>query len=385
MGVKQFDYGIIGAGAAGLQLALALTNDDFFKDKSIIILDKAPKNKNDKTWCFWEKGNGRWDEIVSYKWQKCVFADKEGTIELSLNPFAYKKIRSIDFYDYSIAHLTKKNNVSFVYDTINNVEEEGNNINIFSNKNEYQVKHCFDSRIDTAFYNENLHPYLQQHFEGWLVEFEEPVLDESQFTIMDYRASYNTTTSFMYVLPLNKQQAIIEFTGFTKTVFEKEVYKNSIDSYINKYITDGGYQILEKEGGIIPMSTFPFEKANTNKLTKIGTAGGWVRASSGYSFKNCERYVAKIIKNLKKDEKPSNNFVNKKHRLFDAVLLQVLSTDNSFGLKVFSDLYRKNKLPELLEFLDGTTNFAEDLRIMNSVDKVAFIKALLQVKSKNQN
>jgi len=133
------------------------------------------------------------------------------------------------------------------------------------------------------------------------------------------------------------------------------------------------------------MSTFPFEKANTNKLTKIGTAGGWVRASSGYSFKNCEQYIAKIIENLKEGRMPSKNFVNKKHRLFDGVLLEVLSNDNSFGLTVFSDLYRKNKLPLLLKFLDGTTNFAEDLKIMNSVDKMRFTKAMLRVKSLKQN
>jgi len=380
MGAKQFDFGIIGAGAAGLQLAMALSNDVFFKDKSILILDKVPKTENDKTWCFWEKGEGQWEEIVSNKWQKCLFADKKGEIELSLKPFVYKKIRSIDFYDYSIAHLTKKNNVNFVYEAVNDVKEDGNYVNIISNKNEYQVKHCFDSRIVRAFFIENPYPELQQHFEGWLVEFEKPVLDINKFTIMDYRASYNNTTSFMYVLPLNKQQAIIEFTGFTKTVFEKEVYANSMDNYINKYITDSGYSIIEKEGGIIPMSTFPFEKSNTNKLTKIGTAGGWVRASSGYSFKNCERYVAKIIKNLKKGKVPSRNFVNKKHRLFDGVLLEVLTNDNSFGIGVFSDLYRKNKLPELLKFLDGTSNFAEDLRIMNSVDKMAFTKAMLHVK-----
>jgi len=379
--MKQFDFGIVGAGAAGLQLALALSNDDFFKDKSILILDKVPKTENDKTWCFWEKGKGQWDEIVSNQWQKCLFADKEGEIELSLKPFIYKKIRSIDFYNYATTHLNKKNNVSFVYEVVNDVKEDGHNINILSNKNEYQVKNCFDSRIDKAFYNENPHPSLQQHFEGWLVEFKKPVLDESRFTIMDYRASYNSTTSFMYVLPLNKQRAILEFTGFTKSVFEKEVYANSIDNYIKKYITDVGYRVVEKEAGIIPMSTFSFEKANTNSLTKIGTAGGWVRPSSGYSFKNCERYVSKIIKNLKEGRTPSKNFVNKKHRLFDAVLLEVLSNDNSFGLKVFSDLYRKNKLPTLLKFLDGTTNFAQDLKVMNSVDKMTFTKAMLRVKN----
>ena len=382
MALMQFDYGIIGAGAAGLQLALALSNDEYFKKKRILILDKAAKNKNDKTWCFWEEGKGQWDDIVSNKWEKCLFADKKGVIKLALKPLCYKKIRSLDFYTYAKAHLNKKNNFTFVIDEVKNLITDENGVSIIANKNEYNVKHCFDSRVDNAFYSNNPHPNLQQHFIGWVIDFKKPVLDETAFTIMDYRASHNGSTSFMYVLPLDKQKALVEFTGFTKTVFDKKVYATAIANYIKQHISDNAYAIIEKEGGIIPMSTYPFEKINTKWLTKIGTAGGWVRPSSGYSFKNCERYVAKIIKNLKRGKMPSKDFVNKKHRLFDAVLLEILATDNSYGLTIFSNLYRKNKLPKLLKFIDGTSSFTEDLRIMKSVNKLKFTRAMLRVKNR---
>jgi len=385
MELKQFDFAIIGAGAAGLQLALALSNDVFFSEKTILIIDKDDKTKNDKTWCFWEEGNGQWDHIVSNTWQKCLFADKDGAIELSLKPHFYKKIKSIDFYNYAIEQLNKKDTVTFLIEDVTNVIEDANGITIISNKNKYYAKQCFDSRVSSDFFSKHNYPTLKQHFEGWLIEFDEAVLNDNTFTIMDYRANHNNTTSFIYVLPHSKKQALVEFTGFTKQIFKNEIYAQTIDEYIKKYINKKPYKLIDKEAGIIPMSTFPFEKANTNKLTKIGTAGGWVRASSGYSFKNCEQYIAKIIENLKEGRMPSKNFVNKKHRLFDGVLLEVLSNDNSFGLTVFSDLYRKNKLPLLLKFLDGTTNFAEDLKIMNSVDKMRFTKAMLRVKSLKQN
>jgi lycopene beta-cyclase len=56
-----FDFAIVGAGAAGLQLALAMNKDHFFQTRKIIILDKSAKNANDKTWCFWERGKGPYD------------------------------------------------------------------------------------------------------------------------------------------------------------------------------------------------------------------------------------------------------------------------------------------------------------------------------------
>ena len=54
---KQYDYIIIGNGLAGFQLALALSQDTFFDNKKIALIDKSDKTENDKTWSFWEKGN----------------------------------------------------------------------------------------------------------------------------------------------------------------------------------------------------------------------------------------------------------------------------------------------------------------------------------------
>lgn len=52
MSSEIFDYAIIGAGAAGLNLAMAMLNDPFFEDKRILIIEKEDKEINDKTWSF---------------------------------------------------------------------------------------------------------------------------------------------------------------------------------------------------------------------------------------------------------------------------------------------------------------------------------------------
>ena len=54
--VYDYDYIIIGAGMAGLQLANAFIDDSHFKSKSILIIEPSSKNPTEKTWCFWEKG-----------------------------------------------------------------------------------------------------------------------------------------------------------------------------------------------------------------------------------------------------------------------------------------------------------------------------------------
>ena len=66
--MNNYDFIIIGAGASGLLLADAMGSDSFFAQKKILILDKDAKKTNDRTWCYWEKGEGQFDEIVHKRW-----------------------------------------------------------------------------------------------------------------------------------------------------------------------------------------------------------------------------------------------------------------------------------------------------------------------------
>ena len=65
--MKQYDYIIAGSGCAGLSLVFYM-NQTALQNKSILIIDKAPKTKNDRTWCFWIDKPIVFDEIVFKEW-----------------------------------------------------------------------------------------------------------------------------------------------------------------------------------------------------------------------------------------------------------------------------------------------------------------------------
>ena len=71
--MTNYDYIILGAGASGLMLAYRMASDTFFDDKSILIIDKEKQKGNDRTWCFWENGEGEWDDILTKTWSKIYF------------------------------------------------------------------------------------------------------------------------------------------------------------------------------------------------------------------------------------------------------------------------------------------------------------------------
>ena len=66
--MTKIDYIIAGAGASGLLLAYRLSQDAHFNTTTILIFDKEKKKDNDRTWCYWEKNNGEWDELTTKRW-----------------------------------------------------------------------------------------------------------------------------------------------------------------------------------------------------------------------------------------------------------------------------------------------------------------------------
>src|SRR5687768_8984639 len=110
----EFDYIITGAGCAGLSLLVRLIQSGQFAHKKILLVDKEAKNKNDRTWCFWEVGEGFFDAIVYKRWDKLWFHSHYLSRQLALAPYAYKLIRGIDFYQYCFKLIQAQPNVTVV-------------------------------------------------------------------------------------------------------------------------------------------------------------------------------------------------------------------------------------------------------------------------------
>ncbi len=375
---SHFDYVIIGNGLAGLQLALKLASDVFFDDKQIALIDPSEKNINDKTWSFWEKEPSQWNHITQKHWKRTSVLTSKKKIDLELEPYTYKSIRSIDFYNNAKEKLNLSNHIHFIVDTVISVKENDQVI-IETEHNNYTASHVFDSRIPNKFSKlSSNYINIIQHFKGWVIKTKYDTFDENKVTMMDYRLKDGEQTTFTYVLPFSKNEALVEFTYFNATIVDEKVYDNYIESYISNYLKIDNYTIVETEMGQIPMTTFPFESFNTKKITKIGTGGGWVKGSTGYSFKNTEKKVSTIIDNLKANKTPSNGLFKVKYKFYDRIFLKVLKDENHKGEWIFQQFYDKNSVQTMFRFLDEESTFFEELKIMWSLFSWSFIKAFFK-------
>ncbi|WP_203258559.1 lycopene cyclase family protein [Hyunsoonleella ulvae] len=374
---SHFDYIIIGNGLAGLQLALKMASDTFFYDKQIALIDPSEKNINDKTWSFWETEPSQWNYLPEKTWKRANIIAFEKTLDLNLSPYTYKSIKAIDFYNYAKQQLKSHNNIHFIIDEVVSLSENGT-LTINTKKNSFSANHVFDSRIPESFYQDSKSIKINQHFKGIIIKTERDVFDVDTFTMMDYRLKDGKQTTFTYVLPFSKNEALVEFTYFTENTVDESVYDIYLKKYIKGYLKIENYKVIASETGNIPMTTFLFDRYNTKNITKIGTGGGWVKPSSGYSFKHTEQKVAKIITNIKANKRPSHHLFKKKYKFYDKVFLKVLKDENHKGEWIFKQFYAKNDIETMFRFLDEESNFLEELKIMFSLFSWSFIKAFFK-------
>lgn len=379
-----FDYVIVGNGLAGFQLALKMVSDSFFNDKYIVLIDSSKKNYNDKTWSFWETDPSQWNHITHQSWKSATVFTSKKTISIDLYPYQYKTIKSIDFYNAAKTKLKQYKNVSFVNDHVVSITQAAVNI-VKTKNNSYKAKHVFDSTLPKSFLKSTTkHLKLLQHFKGYIIKTETPSFDKNVITMMDYRIKDGNQTTFTYVLPFSEKEALIEFTYFTASTVNDQTYDYFLKTYIKNYLKIENYTLVETEKGVIPMTNFPFENFNTKYITKIGTAGGWVKGSSGYSFKHTEKKVSIIIDNIKNNKIPSKNLSKKRFKFYDTIFLQVLLDENDKGEWIFEQFYSKNSAQIMFKFLDEDSNFFEELKIMGSLFSWSFIKAFFKTRKKTE-
>ncbi|KAF2515523.1 lycopene cyclase [Flavobacterium zhairuonense] len=382
--IKHFDYIFTGAGLASLMTAYKMVLSGKFSDKSILLLDKDSKKTNDRTWCFWEKEESIWNSIISKKWDSALFASENFKRDLDLKPYSYNKISGLDFYDFVFETISNQPNITFLNEKVTDINELETHVFVGTEENRYTSSYLFNSIYTKAFAeSQTKYPVLQQHFLGWFVKTEKEVFNSEKATFMDFSVEQKGNTRFMYVLPISKTEALVEYTLFSEKLLSKEEYEDEIQIYLKK-LGVSQYQILEKEQGSIPMTCYPFWKKNTKRVLNIGTAGGWTKASTGYTFKISDKKSSQLVEFIidKRALTPlSMTAFYKKNRFwfYDLLLLDILHQNNELGCSIFSSLFKKGNPALIFKFLDEETSLIEDFKVILKCPKIPFIKSLFRV------
>jgi len=349
-----------------------------FSDKLILLLDTDTKQANDRTWCFWQRGVTIWDDIILRRWETALFANENFSTNLDFEGYEYNMIRGIDFYNFVLTEIKKHQNIEFLDQKIVDFADLDINVIVKTETESYTCNKLFNSIYNPALpASQKKYPVLQQHFIGWHIKSNVPAFTADKPTFMDFSIPQTGSTRFMYVLPFSDTEAIVEYTLFSKDLLPASEYEEAIKQYLSdKGITE--YEIVDKERGSIPMTSYKFWKNNTKNILNIGSAGGWTKASTGYTFKNADKRSRELMHFLQSQNDFTKLSKQNKFWFYDLLLLDILARKNHKGSSIFSAMFKSGRAAPIFKFLDEETTLAEDLAVISKCPKGLFIKALLR-------
>ena len=375
----HYDIIIAGFGAAGGQLLHQLILQKVAPSQSVLVIDKIAKTDNDRTWCFWEQGEGLYDSLLTHSWQNMAFALEGRPRIKSSEGWRYKQLEADQFYHH-IRRLADNSGTNFIQAEILSHLETDDGVEIETSAGNFQTRFFFSSIANfSACKNSYSGHWLHQHFVGWFVKTEKKVFDAQVATLMDFNTAHQRT-EFMYMLPYSPQSALLEHTVFSDTLLEQEEYESAIRQYLEK-LNCGHFEIVRKEKGIIPMTDYPFHRMNTRRVIGIGSAGGWTRASTGYTFRNAGILAERIAIHLKAGDADFEKILRPGRGLFyDRVMLDLLQRRNDLGPKFLYQVYVKNPIDRVFRFLDGRSSRLEEMIIvMKSTPRWELIRSVFRV------
>lgn len=375
---RQYDYIIGGAGLSGLSLCWHIATNPALRDKTIALIESPEdaQNAEGKTWCFWAKDALPDPVRIRHSWNQLeVYAGKT-SIDVPLSKMGYYYVQGSTYYQDMKAALQQFNQVDVIPANISGYGETKNGVRIDIGGKPLTASCFFKSYGKPDLTRARFR--LLQHFKGVEIETAQPLFNPEKARMMDFRVPQQDGATFFYVLPFSAHQALVEYTLFSPQPLDDAAYDAAIHSYLYEYygLKQRAYRITRTEKGIIPMADSILRPVSGKRVHLIGTASGIPKASTGYAFSRIHRQAKRIADSLAVHGQPRRQADSSaRFRMYDLMLLDILSRDLPMIVPVFEALFANNPIERVLRFIDEQTSFPEELRVMASVPWYPFLRA----------
>lgn len=375
--MERFDYIFAGAGCAGLSLVYYLLESNL-KGSKILLIDPLGDNIPNKTWCYWNENPLQIhpNEHV-HSWNNLSFIENKSKITKSLGKLNYYHLNSHDFYRSILEKLNAYPNVIFLTDEVLDLIESKNSVKVITKKNgAFLASQVLDSRLNSKdIDSENS---LKQIFTGWRIKTDKPVFDPSSVVLMEFPKEFSNQFEFIYILPFSQTEALVEYTAYSKNSISEEKLSSSLAEYLDTNFENSSYQITFQETGIIPMSTKRTAANQQKHVLKIGTAAGWTKASTGYTFHTIQNNCKAIVKAFENGNLEGFNFMNSsRFAFYDNILLNIAHKWPRRLQSLFINLFSTSSADLVLRFLTEETTLREEIQLLGKLKFPIFIKSLL--------
>ncbi|MDA0314545.1 MAG: lycopene cyclase family protein [Bacteroidetes bacterium] len=372
--MKKYDYILAGGGCAGLSLVYHLLESSL-KDSQILIIDPSQGEIPNKTWCYWSKESlPIHPKAARFSWNSFYLKDAKQQLTQPLNELSYHHLNSHDFYAHVLEKIGQFPNVHFLKEEVLELIPTGTKIQVATKAATFSASFVFDSRIKLSETNESI---LNQVFIGIRIKVSEPIFDPKKWGLMDFETRPSKGFDFIYTLPFSTDEALIEYTTYTKEERSEGELLEELQQFLLQKYGSIAYDIKFQESGKIPMSTRQFSTSVSPRHIPIGTAAGWTKPSTGYTFAPIQENCSALVDCLERGILNGLNFPRKKRFIFyDNILLSIAHHWPKRLPDVFINLFSTSPPDLVFRFLAEKTSFWEELKLLSRLKFGIFLKGL---------
>jgi Lycopene cyclase protein/Squalene/phytoene synthase len=182
------------------------------------------------------------------------------------------------------------------------------------------------------------------------------------------------------LLPRWKRRHVHALYGFTRYTDDLVDQSGEVDPRVRAQLlhrwADRFAAALREESAVLPPRARPMRRRH-GRVLDIGARGGLIKASTGYGYPRIQRDSAAIAASLRRYGHPfALPRPRRRHRLLDAVLLDVLDRDPGQIEQAFARLFTANPAERVLRFLDEQTGILDELWLVASLPAAPYLRAL---------
>ncbi len=373
--MKKYDYILAGGGCAGLSLVYHLLGSSL-RDSDILILEPTLGEVPNKTWCYWDTAAlPIHPETARFSWNSFYLQQGEQQHQHRLGNLSYYHLNSHDFYAHVLEKIKTFPNVHFLKEEVSAIRCEENEVQVeTATSGTYRSNFVFDSRITKDYSYQNT---LNQVFIGLKIKSKIPVFDPRCMGLMDFDTPSSSGFDFIYTLPFSTQEALIEYTAYTNEAREEEVLLDSLTNFLKQKYGALEYEITFQESGQIPMTSRVQTQTSGPRHVRIGTAAGWTKPSTGYTFAQIQENCNQLVTRLEQGTNQDLRFPRKLRFVFyDNILLSIAHHWPKRLPGLFINLFSTSSPDLVFRFLGEKTSFWEEIQLLSRLKFGIFLKGL---------
>lgn len=378
---------ILGAGCAGLALALDLRRQGF--EQPIVLLDRRSRWTDDRVWCFWSGPDEDGAEIATATWSRWAVRGPERLVKRSARRTAYRRVRSGDFTAAAFEELAAAGGVHLLprERVLDVLERPGKAPMVRTTRRAYAPHLVVDARGPRLDRGAAERPtdgdvWLGQEFVGQTVRVTRPVFDPGTCTLMDFRLAQDDGVRFLYVLPTSGTEALVESVHFSAgSRIDVAGHRARIEDHLRRVygFERADIAVLREERGCIPMTTERPRTVLGPRHYAIGAAGGAVRPSSGYAFLRIRRASRRVAADICAGRIPDAKIDTARRRLLDDVFLHFLQVESALVPSVFERMFARCPSSALIRFLTDRSTPLDEVLLVAALPKRPFLTILLRL------